>query len=56
MIYRILIVEDDPTIVTVLTRQLEKWDYEVSAVSDFDRVLDTFRDFDPHLVLSLIHI
>ena len=51
MIYRILIVEDDPTIVTVLTRQLEKWDYEVSAVSDFDRVLDTFRDFDPHLVL-----
>ena len=49
--YRILIVEDDPVITEVLERQLEKWGYEVCRVTDFQRVLEEFQAFGPHLVL-----
>lgn len=40
--YRIMLVEDDATIVDILSRQLEKWGYLVRAVQDFDRVMEEF--------------
>lgn len=49
--YKILIVEDDATIVEVLKRQLGKWGYLVENVKDFDRVTEEFQAFEPHLVL-----
>ncbi len=49
--YRILLVEDDAVITDVLERQLSKWGYEVSHVTDFQRVLETFIEKQPHLVL-----
>ena len=49
--YRIMLVEDDATIVDILSRQLEKWGYLVRAVQDFDRVREEFREFQPQLVL-----
>ena len=49
--YRILIVEDDPTITDVLERQLTKWGYLVETVTDFGGVLEQFARYDPHLVL-----
>ena len=49
--YRIMLVEDDATIVDILSRQLEKWGYLVRAVQDFDRVMEEFREFQPQLVL-----
>ena len=49
--YRIMLVEDDATIVDILSRQLEKWGYLVRAVQDFDRVLEEFQEFQPQLVL-----
>ncbi len=49
--YRILIVEDDPTITEVLERQLTKWGYLIETVTDFGEVLEQFERYDPHLVL-----
>lgn len=49
--YHILLVEDDPVITDVLERQLMKWGYEVSHVTDFQHVLETFIAVQPHLVL-----
>ena len=49
--YKILLVEDDPTITEVLERQLAKWGYEASHVTDFKHVLETFVQQAPHLVL-----
>lgn len=51
MVYKIFLVEDDPTIVGVLSRQLSQWDYLVQAVEAFDAILDEFTAFEPHLVL-----
>lgn len=49
--YRILIIEDDPTISGILSSHLEKWGYEVKQADDFKTILEQFADFDPHLVL-----
>ena len=49
--YRIMIVEDDGTIVDVLARQLARWGYLVRAVRNFDRVMEEFQEFEPQLVL-----
>lgn len=49
--YKILIVEDDQTITDVLERHLTKWNYQVSHVTNFDCVLETFVEDAPDLVL-----
>lgn len=54
--YKILLVEDDPTITEVLERQLAKWGYEASHVTDFQHVLETFVQQAPHLVLPDISL
>lgn len=50
-IYKILIVEDDTTIASSLSRQLSHWGYQVEYVTAFDQVLRQFSDFSPDLVL-----
>ena len=61
--YRILIVEDDISIAGSLKRHIETWGFEVRCVESFQKVMEDFSEFDPHLVLldiilplSLIHI
>lgn len=49
--YRIFIVEDDAAITGVLERQLTKWGYDVQAAADFNRILEQFQAYKPHLVL-----
>lgn len=49
--YRIFIVEDDAAITGVLERQLTKWGYDVQAAADFNRILEQFQTYKPHLVL-----
>ena len=49
--YKILVVEDDETIVQIVKRHLESWGYEVFQVEDFSRVLQEFVQKDPQLVL-----
>lgn len=49
--YTLLIVEDDPVISEKLQQFLSSWGYQVYRVQDFTRVMDTFRQVNPHLVL-----
>jgi DNA-binding response OmpR family regulator len=49
--YKILIVEDDPVIASLLVDGLNKWGYESEAIGDFMKVTDTFIEYQPHLVL-----
>lgn len=49
--YRIFIVEDDPTISRVLSDHLTKWGYEVKQAENFKTILEQAAAFDPQLVL-----
>lgn len=49
--YRILIVEDDPTISRSLDEHLTRWNYSCHRVSDFSDVLGIFNQTHPHLVI-----
>ncbi|MDH8677348.1 response regulator transcription factor [Fusibacter bizertensis] len=49
--YKILIVEDDPTISKALQTLLENWDYEVLCCKNFKDIMSDFISFEPHLVL-----
>ncbi len=54
--YKIMIVEDDPTIAGVVQSHLQKWGYSAFAVQDFSQVLLAFRREEPHLVLMDISL
>lgn len=49
--YRIFLVEDDQSIAGAVAKHLDSWDWEVHRVMDFQRVLEEFQAFGPHLVL-----
>lgn len=49
--YKILIVEDDETIVGGLKNHLEKWNYQAECMTDFKDVMGKFVEFEPQLVL-----
>ena len=49
--YKILVVEDDETIVQIVKRHLQSWGYEVFLVEDFAHVIQEFVQKDPQLVL-----
>ena len=49
--YKILIVEDDLTISSILKDHLCKWGYEAEFVSDFNNVVSSFIEYDPQLVV-----
>ena len=48
---KIMIVEDDEIISSTLKKHLQKWNYEVSVVEDFENVLELFVQEEPLLVL-----
>ena len=49
--YRILIIEDDFSMAAAMKRQIESWGPEVRLVEDFQNVISTFAEYDPHMVL-----
>lgn len=49
--YRILIVEDDEAIASVIEKQLRMWGLETACIRDFKNVLQEFVQYDPQLVL-----
>lgn len=49
--YRIFIIEDDPTIAQTLKKHLEGWDYKVECAKDFHNITAEFAALDPQLVL-----
>lgn len=48
---KILIVEDDPTIVAVVKQQLAQWGYQGTSPTNFQEVLAEFQSLQPDLVL-----
>ena len=53
---KIMIVEDDETVRELIAESLEKWGFETIEVKDFKRVLDIFKEEEPHLVLLDINL
>ena len=49
--YKIFLIEDEPTIAETVRDHLEHWGYEVRCVQDFRHVTEEFVSFSPHLVL-----
>lgn len=49
--YRVFIVEDDAALAELLAHYISAWGHEVRLVRNFQRVLEEFSDFDPHLVV-----
>lgn len=54
--YRILIIEDDNTISSILEEHLNKWGYDVKTVTDFSDVLSDFTAYEPHIVIMDINL
>lgn len=53
---KIMIVEDDPTIASVLALELQKWGYEPFVVNDFQNILDQYHAEAPQLILMDIQL
>ncbi len=54
--HRIFIVEDDRKIAELLADTLQKYQYDVAIVEDFDRITEEVLDFEPHLILLDINL
>lgn len=54
--YKILIVEDDNTISSIMRENLNKWGYNALVTTDFNNVLGEYTSFEPHLVLLDINL
>ena len=49
--YKMLIVEDDPTIADEVAAQIEPWGIEAKKADDLRNVMQVFAKFQPHIVL-----
>jgi len=54
--FKIMIVEDEENIRTLLAQALEKWQFSTVEVTNFEHVLDDFNQAQPHLVLLDINL
>ncbi|MBM7586130.1 DNA-binding response OmpR family regulator [Bacillus pakistanensis] len=54
--FKILIVEDDVKLVSLLEDFLYKYGYEPCTVKSFDTVLAEFEQFEPHIVLLDVNL
>lgn len=49
--YRVFIIEDDVSLASAMKKQIEAWGNEVLCAKDFQNVIPTFVEYDPHMVL-----
>ncbi|MET3193425.1 response regulator transcription factor [Bacillus sp. OAE603] len=54
--FKIMIVEDDEKIRKIVSETLQKWQFEVIEINQFDQVLTEFEKAQPHLVLLDINL
>lgn len=54
--YRILIIEDDDGIAKAISDSLLHYRIDPKIVDDFSKVMEIFRDYEPHLVLLDINL
>jgi len=55
-LYKIMIIEDDQMISSILEEHLKKWGYEVLSITDFSNIMPDYTSFEPHLVLMDINL
>ncbi|MCT2535328.1 response regulator transcription factor [Aquibacillus koreensis] len=53
---KIMIVEDDMKIADFLSSYIKKYGYEVTVAEDFERIMETFREVQPNLLLLDINL
>lgn len=53
---KIMIVEDDITISSMIKEHLEKWNYEVFDSKNFNNIIEDFIHYSPNLVLLDIYL
>ncbi len=51
IMYRILIIEDDPGIAEAISEQAKMWELDVRCINNFRAIMSEFSEYDPHLVL-----
>lgn len=56
MDYKILIIEDDTSISSLLKEHIQKYNFDCKIIDDFANVMDEFNTFKPHLVLLDINL
>lgn len=56
MKYKIMIIEDDRDIALLLKEHLNKFNYDVYIIENFDKIIDEFKNENPHLVLLDINL
>ncbi|MDQ1145914.1 DNA-binding response OmpR family regulator [Bacillus sp. SORGH_AS 510] len=54
--YKIMIIEDDPKISSIIAQTLRKWKFEAIESTDFEHLEQEFRNTKPHLVLLDINL
>ncbi|MWC30277.1 response regulator transcription factor [Paenibacillus sp. MMS18-CY102] len=54
--FRIMIVEDDDKIRTIVADALRKWQYEVIEITSFEHILNEFITEHPHLIVLDINL
>ena len=53
---KILIIEDDKSIDSILSDELNQWGYQTKSIEDFSTVYETFEKIEPDLVLMDISL
>ncbi|ALS02994.1 two-component system response regulator [Enterococcus silesiacus] len=53
---KIMIVEDEATIRTLISEELQKWQFDTFGTTDFNNVLEDLQQEDPQLVLLDINL
>ena len=49
---RVLLVDDEPDITTVLSMALQEFDYDVKTAKSVDEAIDIFEEWDPQFIVS----
>ena len=54
--YKILIIEDDFTIASLISSHLDKWGFDTKYIEDFHNIMEIFDTYTPDLVLTDINL
>lgn len=55
-VQKLLIVEDDPKLANYLLDYVKKYGYTAKVVENFEKIIETFLELEPHLVLLDINL
>lgn len=56
MDYKIMIVEDDISISALLKEHIEKYGFKVKVVENFEKVMEDFHEYKPHIMLLDVNL